>query len=374
MWQCSKCKEAQEESFDLCWNCGTSREGVEDATFSRAEDAETPPPPDNEEITASPSDPRESEPLQLPDEAAELGRQEKTYWPSRAWARKSHFHTTCAFVFAVVVLVLPLLYIWFAKPEGKQQWSAWKLEYQPVTVTVFCVPVALLLWYVGVHSWRSTAKEIRTRRLVLFQEGLLIACDGKFVIVRWDEIAVLYSEPQNVGLPDRGVSFGLLGALAHAALSGRFWTFRIQCNDGFEVRFSNFADDPFGFEDVLDLGDRIERALCKRYLPALLQRYTDDEELAFGPVRLKSGVFFYHGAIGKKRIPLGHIKSMRRCLEDGLTTSPGSLEVFDNSGAKWLSADLAKVPNACLLLALLDHLLKLPSDQSLGNFRKKAKP
>jgi hypothetical protein len=35
MWQCGKCTEKVEDNFDLCWNCGTSKEGVEDPAFKR---------------------------------------------------------------------------------------------------------------------------------------------------------------------------------------------------------------------------------------------------------------------------------------------------------------------------------------------------
>jgi hypothetical protein len=59
MWRCSKCKETQEDSFDLCWNCGTSREGVEDPTFTRVEDEKIAEPGD-EAITASKPPPRAS--------------------------------------------------------------------------------------------------------------------------------------------------------------------------------------------------------------------------------------------------------------------------------------------------------------------------
>ena len=30
MWLCSKCGESVEDSFDACWKCGTSKEGVAD--------------------------------------------------------------------------------------------------------------------------------------------------------------------------------------------------------------------------------------------------------------------------------------------------------------------------------------------------------
>ncbi len=37
MWQCVKCSERVDDDFEVCWNCGTSREGVEDPGFKRAE-------------------------------------------------------------------------------------------------------------------------------------------------------------------------------------------------------------------------------------------------------------------------------------------------------------------------------------------------
>ena len=42
MWECSNCHEKHEDSFDVCWNCGTSRDGAEDPTFERAEDYQPP--------------------------------------------------------------------------------------------------------------------------------------------------------------------------------------------------------------------------------------------------------------------------------------------------------------------------------------------
>ena len=38
MWTCSKCGSKVDLSFEICWNCGTSREGVEDPTFVAADD------------------------------------------------------------------------------------------------------------------------------------------------------------------------------------------------------------------------------------------------------------------------------------------------------------------------------------------------
>lgn len=36
MWTCKKCRESVEDSFDVCWNCGTSKEGLEDSSFRGA--------------------------------------------------------------------------------------------------------------------------------------------------------------------------------------------------------------------------------------------------------------------------------------------------------------------------------------------------
>lgn len=35
MWKCVTCGEMVESSFDACWNCGTSKDGVEDPAFVR---------------------------------------------------------------------------------------------------------------------------------------------------------------------------------------------------------------------------------------------------------------------------------------------------------------------------------------------------
>src|SRR5262249_35829644 len=46
MWTCPKCRSKVDNSFDLCWSCGTTRDGIEDPTFVTADDAE--PIPDEE--------------------------------------------------------------------------------------------------------------------------------------------------------------------------------------------------------------------------------------------------------------------------------------------------------------------------------------
>jgi hypothetical protein len=40
MWHCPKCAEEVEDDFDVCWQCGTDREGMEDPAFVTADDSE----------------------------------------------------------------------------------------------------------------------------------------------------------------------------------------------------------------------------------------------------------------------------------------------------------------------------------------------
>ncbi len=40
MWTCPKCGTKVDPSFDVCWNCGTSSDGVEDPSFVLADSAE----------------------------------------------------------------------------------------------------------------------------------------------------------------------------------------------------------------------------------------------------------------------------------------------------------------------------------------------
>jgi hypothetical protein len=53
MWECRKCHERHETSFEVCWNCGTSKEGVEDPTFARTEEGERASEATDQSITAA---------------------------------------------------------------------------------------------------------------------------------------------------------------------------------------------------------------------------------------------------------------------------------------------------------------------------------
>lgn len=46
-WKCPKCREIVEPNFDVCWNCGTSRDGTEDPHFVQFKD-------EHDELAAAP--------------------------------------------------------------------------------------------------------------------------------------------------------------------------------------------------------------------------------------------------------------------------------------------------------------------------------
>jgi predicted nucleic-acid-binding Zn-ribbon protein len=45
MWDCPHCGEKHEDSFEVCWNCGSSKDGTIDPSFRRADDGDTSPAP-----------------------------------------------------------------------------------------------------------------------------------------------------------------------------------------------------------------------------------------------------------------------------------------------------------------------------------------
>ena len=62
MWLCVKCRASLDDGFDVCWNCGTSSEGVVDRAFRKAD-----------EIPAEAfDDPAEPTPSSAPEEATAI--------------------------------------------------------------------------------------------------------------------------------------------------------------------------------------------------------------------------------------------------------------------------------------------------------------
>ena len=59
MWTCPECGSKVDPSFEVCWNCGTTPEGVRDPNFVLADDSgpiDDIPAPDAPELMADPAD------------------------------------------------------------------------------------------------------------------------------------------------------------------------------------------------------------------------------------------------------------------------------------------------------------------------------
>ncbi len=56
MWKCPQCDESLRDSFEVCWNCGTSKDGVRDPDFASLKE-QTREPESDEADAASYSDP-----------------------------------------------------------------------------------------------------------------------------------------------------------------------------------------------------------------------------------------------------------------------------------------------------------------------------
>jgi hypothetical protein len=54
MWKCGKGGEMVESAFDTCWNCGTSKDGVEVPAFVRLAKQVDSPPAEKPEVQARP--------------------------------------------------------------------------------------------------------------------------------------------------------------------------------------------------------------------------------------------------------------------------------------------------------------------------------
>jgi Putative prokaryotic signal transducing protein len=63
MWTCPKCGSKVDASFDLCWSCGTSRDGVEDPSFTSADDVVPTTSPLETDVPEDELSPQPLEPL-----------------------------------------------------------------------------------------------------------------------------------------------------------------------------------------------------------------------------------------------------------------------------------------------------------------------
>jgi len=89
MWKCPKCQVQHEDAFEVCWNCGTSKEGVEDPAFSRVDESAQTSESSAQSITEDPTFSRVDEGVQTPEFNAQsiTADQPKRRRPPRASVR-----------------------------------------------------------------------------------------------------------------------------------------------------------------------------------------------------------------------------------------------------------------------------------------------
>ena len=73
MWTCPRCQNKVDSTFEVCWACGTSPDGVEDPKFVPADALPTPASPLNLDM------PKGDEPVPLPS-SAKAGDLVECYW------------------------------------------------------------------------------------------------------------------------------------------------------------------------------------------------------------------------------------------------------------------------------------------------------
>lgn len=93
MWECKKCCEPIEDSFDACWRCGTSSEGVEDASFQSEAQSNTDARPRERQTlsTCAKCGARQVIPARVIDREGGIGRKDLAVWVDRdpdAWVLK----------------------------------------------------------------------------------------------------------------------------------------------------------------------------------------------------------------------------------------------------------------------------------------------
>ncbi|AGA26898.1 hypothetical protein Sinac_2596 [Singulisphaera acidiphila DSM 18658] len=74
MWTCTKCATKVDPSFEVCWSCGTGRDGVEDPTFVSADSAQPALSPLDSDMPPG-NDP-------IPEAAPPLENLVEAYWAS----------------------------------------------------------------------------------------------------------------------------------------------------------------------------------------------------------------------------------------------------------------------------------------------------
>lgn len=137
MWQCPTCKESVEDTFEICWNCGTARDGTIDPSFMRESESAAHVPE---------ADPRETNSASVPGTGGGMNRREIAALACKTLALL--LFAQAAFI-SISSIVLILFAILAAPFRGWLNWD------EISTLLILSIPVLATL-IVGLLYWKHS--------------------------------------------------------------------------------------------------------------------------------------------------------------------------------------------------------------------------
>ena len=178
--------------------------------------------------------------------------------------------------------------------------------------------------------------------VVVYPEGLVVACKGKVQTCRWIDTT---SVTRNV-LGSTPLSASLYGPpempVFKKALSvGRDYCCVIQGKDGQCLHLTSFLSK------LENLTTQIEDKVCQRLLPALRQQVDEGSSISFGPITVEPGGL----RRGKQVVVWREVQEVK--------VDPMAGRVFvqrSGQASPWLNLPTVKMPNSAVFVALVSQL------------------
>lgn len=185
MWQCSNCGEFVEEMFDLCWNCGTARDGTIGPDFRRESD-----------VLSSPHSDEDVDITQSSTSGTSMNRREIAALICKTLALLMFAQAAFLSITGVVLIIFMFLTAPF------HGWIDWNKFHE---LLILSIPLVAVL-VVGIIYWRES-KSIATRMVsadpapvtnlsITVQDVMMVAFStaGLFILVDGvrDFIAIVF--------------------------------------------------------------------------------------------------------------------------------------------------------------------------------------
>jgi hypothetical protein len=163
MWRCVKCREKVGDDFDVCWNCGTGRDGTEDPEFRKADDV-----------------PPEGKADELPGQGLSQDAPKQRLGCLTAWL----VLMILANAFALVSVPLRFGSIKQLIPDAPD-WMIWPTFFLPVLNIVFAI--ALLNW----KKWGFFG--VLGTSLVAFALNIYLGIGIPYAVAGFAGVAILFA-------------------------------------------------------------------------------------------------------------------------------------------------------------------------------------